>query len=168
MQVSVQTPESVSRPIRLVALFEGFKGILVLVAGSGLLLLVHKDVHALAVQLIAHTHLNPASRYPEIFLEFAGRVQDGRLRILAVGAAIYAAVRLVEAYGLYHGRAWAEVLAAASGAIYIPLEVAELVRHVTALRVILLLANIAVVAIMVIALVKRRGTTGGRSVEQGP
>ena len=86
MQEPVQTPESVSRPIRLVALFEGFKGILVLVAGSGLLLLVHRDVHALAVQFIAHSHLNPASRYPEIFLEFAGRVQDGRLLLLALGA----------------------------------------------------------------------------------
>ena len=41
MQEPVQTPESVSRPIRLVALFEGFKGILVLVAGSGLLLMVY-------------------------------------------------------------------------------------------------------------------------------
>jgi len=160
MQEPVQTPESVSRPIRLVALFEGFKGMLVLVAGSGLLLLVHRDVHALAVQFIAHSHLNPASRYPEIFLEFAGRVQDGRLLLLALGAAIYAAVRLVEAYGLYHGRAWAEILAAASGAIYVPVEAIELLRHATTLRAVLLLANIAVVSIMVRALVLRRRALG--------
>ena len=165
MQVSVQTPGSVSRPIRLVALFEGFKGILVLVAGSGLLLMVHKDVNALAVQIIAHSHLNPASRYPEIFLEFAGRVQDGRLQLLALGAAVYAAIRLFEAYGLYHGRAWAEVLAAASGAIYIPLEVMELLRHVTVLRVILLLANIAVVGIMIRALVLRRKDSSRNATE---
>jgi uncharacterized membrane protein (DUF2068 family) len=142
--------------IRLVALFEAFKGLLVLVGGSGLLLLVHKDVHALAVRLIEHSHLNPASRYPEIFLDAAGRLHDSRLVLLALGAAVYAAFRLVEAYGLYRARAWAEWLAVFSGALYVPIEVFELQRHVTALRVTLLLANLAVVAIMVWALRRRR------------
>lgn len=151
----------VSRAIRLVAFFEGLKGVLVLVGGSGLLLLIHKDVHALAVRLIQHSHLNPASRYPEIFLDAASRLHDGRLILLALGAAVYATVRLLEAYGLFYERAWAEVLAAGSGAIYIPVEILELVRHATPLRATLLFANVAVVAIMVRALLQRRtGRTG--------
>jgi uncharacterized membrane protein (DUF2068 family) len=142
--------------VRLVALFEGFKGVIVLVAASGLLLLIHKDVHAIAARLVEHTHLNPAAKYPQIFLDAANSLHNSTLVLLALGAAAYSAVRLIEAYGLFYGRAWAEVLAACSGAIYLPFELFELVRQATTLRAALLLANVAVVAIMVRALLQRR------------
>ncbi|APV52016.1 hypothetical protein BWI17_21500 [Betaproteobacteria bacterium GR16-43] len=142
--------------VRLVALFEGFKGVIVLAAASGFLLLLHKDVHALAVRFIAHTHLNPAAKYPQIFLDAASNIQDPKLILLAVGAAAYSAVRLAEAYGLFRGYAWAEVLAAGSGAIYLPFEILGFIHHPTAFRAVLFLANVAVVAIMIRALVLRR------------
>lgn len=146
--------------VRWVAWLEAGKGLLVLAAATGLLALVHRDVHALAAKLIAHAHLNPASRYPTIFLDAARHLGDSRLMLLALGAAAYAAVRLVEAYGLFLGRAWAEVLAAASGAIYLPIEVYELLQGATALKAALLAVNALVVAIMLRALWQRRRTTG--------
>jgi uncharacterized membrane protein (DUF2068 family) len=145
-----------NRSIRWVAGFEAFKGVLVLVAASGLLSLMHKDVVAVAMNLVEHTHLNPASKVPQVFLEAARHIQDTRLVTLALGAAAYSAVRLVEAYGLYTDRVWAEVLAAGSGAIYLPFELSALVRHATVLHAGLLLANAAVVAVMVRALLQRR------------
>jgi uncharacterized membrane protein (DUF2068 family) len=152
--------------IRLVAVFEGFKGVIVLAAVSGLLMPVHKDVHAIAARLVEHTHLNPASRYPQIFLDAAANVQDSKLILLALGAAAYSAVRLIEAYGLFHERAWAEILAAGSGAIYLPPELFELFRHVTTLRLVLLFANAAVVAIMVHALLRRRRASARKAGEE--
>lgn len=152
-QASVR-PGSVA--IRTVALFEAFKGALVLVAASGLLSLLHRDVHALASQLIGHLHLNPASRYPQIFLEAASGMQGGRLLLLAAGAALYALVRFVEAYGLYGGKAWAEVLAAVSGGVYVPFEIAELVRKASWHGGLFLVINLGVVALMVAALRQRR------------
>ena len=145
-----------NRSIRLVALFEAFKGILVLAAATGLLSLVHKDAYSIAAKLVAHMHLNPASRYPQIFLDAASHLQDSRIVLLALGAATYALLRLVEAYGLFRQRAWAEVLAAFSGAVYVPMELFELIHEVTALRITLLLANAVVVAVMVGALLRRR------------
>lgn len=145
-----------SAAIRTVALFEAFKGAVVLLAGFGLLSLVHKDVHAVAARLIEHMHLNPASRYPQIFLDAASNVHDRRLEWLAVGAGAYALVRFVEACGLYGEKAWAEVLAAVSGAIYVPFEIAELVRRPTWHGALLLVFNLFVVALMVSALLQRR------------
>lgn len=145
-----------SKALRLVAAFEGFKGVVVLIAATGLLTLVHQDVHRLAALLIEHAHLNPASRYPKIFIDAAAQVNDPRLWRLAAGAAAYAALRLVEAYGLYRERAWAEVLAALSGAVYIPFELMELYHHATGLGALLLALNVAVVAIMVHSLNKSR------------
>jgi uncharacterized membrane protein (DUF2068 family) len=145
-----------SAAIRTVALFEAFKGAVVLMAGSGLLSLMHKDVHAAAARLIHHLHLNPAWRYPQIFLDAASNVHDSRLMWLAVGAGAYAFVRFVEAYGLFGQKAWAEVLAAVSGAIYVPFELAALVRRPSWHGALFLALNLLVVALMIAALLQRR------------
>lgn len=76
--------------------------------------------------------------------------------LLAVGAAVYAIVRLVEAYGLFNERRWAEVLAAESGGIYVAFELLELLRKTTWHSVGLLVVNVMVVGVMIRALVARR------------
>jgi len=144
------------RVIRTVAAFEACKGVVVLLASLGFLSLIHKDMHELAVRLVEHTHLNPASKYPHIFIDVAGELQNSRLVLLAFGAAAYISVRFIEAYGLFNERAWAEALAAGSGAVYIPLEVLELFRDANWLGIALLVVNFAIVAIMIRALLLRR------------
>lgn len=145
-----------SDAVRSVAIFEAAKGVLVLVAGFGLLSLVHRDVHEIAARVIAHAHLNPASRYPRIFLDAAGAMTDARLLLYAGGAALYASLRLAEAYGLWRGLAWAEWLAAVSGAVYVPIEVVGLVRDPGWLGAAVLVANLLVVGVMLDAVRRRR------------
>ena len=142
--------------IRLIAFFEAAKGIFILLAGLGLLSLLHRDLHDIAVRLVHHSHLNPASRYPQIFIDAASNVQDSRLVFLAMGAAVYSVIRLLEAYGLFYEKPWAEALAAGSGAIYVPFELLRFVHHPNWLGGILLLANSAIVAIMLRVLMQRR------------
>ena len=85
------------RTVRLIALFEGFKGAIVLLAGSGVLALLHHDVHALAATLVTHAHLNPASHYPRIFIDAASRLDDPHLLQLAADElALADAVGLVD------------------------------------------------------------------------
>lgn len=142
--------------IKAIAYIEAFKGAIVLLAASGLLSLLHKDVYDIAIRLVEHAHLNPAAKYPQIFLDAAAKLGDSRLLMLALGAAAYSLVRFVEAYGLFLERAWAEALAAGSGSIYVPFELLELYRHATWHGVLLLVVNIAVVFIMLNALMRRR------------
>jgi uncharacterized membrane protein (DUF2068 family) len=145
-----------SRAIGFVAFIEAAKGVVVLLAATGLLSLVHRDVHETAARLIEHMHLNPASKYPRIFLDAASHAQDGRLLWIAMGAATYATLRLVEAYGLFRERKWAEVLAAASGVVYVPFELIELIRAPALDVLAILMLNIVVVSIMLRALFLRR------------
>lgn len=149
-------PPAQHRAIRAVAFFEAAKGLFVLAAGLGLLSLLHRDAYALAVSLLEHAHLNPASRYPQIFLDAASHVDDRRLLALAGGAGLYALIRLVEAWGLYRERGWAEVLAALSGAIYVPFEVHGLVTRPSWHGAMLLVVNLVIVALMVDAVRRRR------------
>ena len=65
----------------------------------------------------------------------------------------YAALRFTEGYGLWRDRAWAEWLAAVSGAVYFPLELRHLVAHTTGINAIVLIGNVAVVAYMVVTLI---------------
>ena len=146
---------SIDAGIRAVAVYEGVKGLLVLAVASGLTI-VHKDLHDVAMRLVEHAHLNPAAKYPSLFLTAAEHLQDTRLLLLASLALGYVAIHLVEAYGLWHRRTWAEVLAASSAGIYLPFEVYELIRKATAMRATLLVANIAVVVLMLLALFRRR------------
>jgi uncharacterized membrane protein (DUF2068 family) len=142
--------------VRTIALFEGLKGLVVLLAATGALTLVHKDLAALAVKLVEHAHLDPAARYPEIFITAASNLQNTRLALLALGAATYSGLRFIEAYGLLRERAWAEVLAAGSGAVYVPFELLGFVHKPTLLHATLLLANALVVLVMISAFLQRR------------
>jgi uncharacterized membrane protein (DUF2068 family) len=137
-----------SGALRTIAVVEAAKGALVLVAGLGLLSLVHHDAQRMAEALVAHSHLNPASRYPRIFLDFAAQVTDTRLMLAALGAATYAGLRFVEAYGLWRARSWAEWFAAIGGAIYLPFEAFEVYRTGSWMSVGVLLVNAAIVAVM--------------------
>jgi uncharacterized membrane protein (DUF2068 family) len=147
---------SIDAGVRAVAVYEAAKGVVVLGVVSGLTV-VHKDLHDIALRLVEHAHLDPEAKYPSLFLTAAEHLQDTRLLLLASLAVGYVAIHLVEAYGLWHRRTWAELLAACSAGIYLPFEVYELARKATALRAGLLVANIAVVALMLLALLRRSG-----------
>src|SRR5262245_34773755 len=119
-------PKLIRKPLltgmRMVALLEAVKGAVVLLAGLGLLALIHRDVEAIAERLVELSHLDPASKYPRIFIDAASKVTDGRLWFLAAAAGAYSIVRLVEAWGLWYERRWAEWLALVAGGLYIPVE----------------------------------------------
>jgi uncharacterized membrane protein (DUF2068 family) len=131
--------------LRLAAIFEATKGLLVLLAGSGMLLLVHRDVQEMAERFIDRLHLDPAGRYPRIFLKVATEATPSGLRLLALAALIYAVIRFVEAAGLWHARRWAEWLGVASGLMYLPFEVRAIIRHPGIEPVVALLLNLGVV-----------------------
>lgn len=152
------------KAIRAVAAFEAFKGLLALAAASGLFLLLHRDLRHFAVTLVEHAHLNPAAHYPSIFIVAVEHLQNTRFALIAMGAAAYSTLRFVEAYGLFREAAWAEVLAAVSGIIYVPFEVAELIHRPGWLAVVALVLNVAVVAVMVVALSQRRKERTGNPV----
>jgi uncharacterized membrane protein (DUF2068 family) len=142
--------------VRTIALIEGAKGVLVLLAGLALLGLVHHDVGAIAQALVREAHLNPASHLPRIFLEASGKVDDHRIYFLARFAMVYSGLRLVEAYGLWHRRPWGEWLGALVGGLYLPFEVRLILRRFTMLHLLVFIGNLVIVGYLVRQIVRRR------------
>jgi uncharacterized membrane protein (DUF2068 family) len=142
--------------LRIVSLFEGAKGAIVLLTGFGLLLLIHKDLHQTAAELIRYFDFNPASKYPRIFLDLADRTSDANLWALASAALIYSVVRFAEAVGLWLDRRWAEWFGLLTGAMYLPLELFELSKGVTLPKIIVIVINAFVVLYLLYVLMRRR------------
>jgi uncharacterized membrane protein (DUF2068 family) len=140
------TAKTRRRGLRVVAIFEGAKGGLVLITGFGLLAFIHQGLHNAAEELVRHIHLNPARHYPRIFLDAAARVTDTQLWLLALSAFLYVVVRFIEAFGLWHRKRWAEWFGALSGGIYIPVELFELARGYSWVKLTVLAFNMAIVA----------------------
>ena len=132
--------------LRIVSVFEAVKGMLVLLAGCGLLALIHEDLHQVAKELVRHFHLNPASHYPHIFIKAAKHWDDGNLLALAGSALFYAVVRFVEAFGLWRQRRWAAWFGLLSGGAYVPIELFEITRGATWPNLVLLIVNAGIVA----------------------
>jgi uncharacterized membrane protein (DUF2068 family) len=161
-----RTVTEIAAGVRVVALFEALKGALVLVAGFGLLSLVHRDLEDLAERLVQHSHLDPASHYPRVFVEAASQMNDTRLRTLAALAFAYSVVRFVEAYGLWHMRAWAEWFAILSGSLYLPVELYELLARPTHLRGLVLFFNAVIVSYLLYVRLSRTGRAAEEAIHR--
>ena len=106
--------------------------------------------------------MNAGKSYPNVFNRILEDTSNAQLWLIGALVLVYAMVRFTEAYGLWLERRWAEWLAALSGAIYVPVEIYELTRHVTWVRVGALILNIAVVAYMCVVLWRTRRNGTGR------
>jgi uncharacterized membrane protein (DUF2068 family) len=88
-----------------------------------------------------------------------------RLKLVALALAAYAALQAVEGVGLWLQRRWAEYLAAIATSVFLPLEIYELTQAVTALKVVALVVNLAIVAYLLFA--KRLfGLRGGAAADE--
>jgi uncharacterized membrane protein (DUF2068 family) len=153
--------------LRTIAMYEFAKGLIVLVSGSGLLLLVHRDAQAIAERMVMHLHLNPASRYPRIFVQIATGASPFRLRMLALGALIYSSVRFAEGIGLWHARRWAEWFAIVTTLVYVPFEVIGLIRDPNLEFLGALVTSLAIVAYLAIRLRNSRRRKGNLAASVG-
>jgi uncharacterized membrane protein (DUF2068 family) len=134
--------------LRAVATFEISKGLVVLAAGCGILMLLHKDTSEVAENLLRLLHISPDHRFARVFLAWADTLTDEKLWAVSGVALAYSTLRFVEAYGLWKARAWAEWVALISGAMYLPIEIREIIRRPNLFHTGLLVINLGVVLYM--------------------
>jgi uncharacterized membrane protein (DUF2068 family) len=143
----VHDPEHI-KGLRTVATIEFTKGIVVVLAGLGLLSMRHRNIWGLAESFLEFLHISPYHHYVGVFIDLVSRISDIRLWKIALVASIYVILRFAEAYGLWYALPWAEWMAAITGGIYIPFEASDLIRHATWFRLAVLLLNSLIVFYM--------------------
>ena len=147
-----------SRGVQGVAWVEAAKGVAVLAVAGGLLSLVHPRADAAVAQMLRDTHLHALSRVPRVFIDALLHPDEKRLLSLAAGAAGYGLLCLLEAWALGTGRRWGQWLSAFTAAWFLPLEAGHLVRHPSVLVGMVLIGNLAIVAVLVWTLIESHST----------
>ena len=142
--------------LRTIAIIEAAKGIAVIVLCVVLLSLLKKDLFTVVDHVTAWLRLNQNSRIADWFYELADRTTGRGIWTMAGAGFAYSTLRLVEAYGLWNQRHWAEWVAVISGAIYLPFELYALVAHPSWKPLALLIVNLIVVFYVTLILVDNR------------
>ena len=139
--------------LHVLALFEGLKGFLALVAAASLEVLGPQPLRNLISGLIARFNLNPDhGTLPSLL----NAINPGAVHLAVAVVTLYAIWRLVEAWGLWRAKAWASWLGCVGTAAYLPLDLYALYHHPGWHTWTVLAINLAVVAILARDLFKRR------------
>jgi uncharacterized membrane protein (DUF2068 family) len=160
-------PRSRNTWLILIAAFKLAQALLFVAIGVGALQLLHKDVDDVLARLADHLRVNPESRFVNFILDKAALLDDRILRRIGAVVFIYAALDLTEGIGLYLEKVWAEYLTLAITASFLPLEMFEIFRRITVVRVALLAVN-ALVFVYLLKLVASRGKRMQISAEIPP
>jgi uncharacterized membrane protein (DUF2068 family) len=131
--------------IRLIAVFKLFKAALLIGAGIGILKLMHNDVATQLQHWVARMGFDPGSRYVSLAIEKATALSPRKIKDFGVVSFIYAALFLTEGIGLWLLKRWAEWFTVVITASLVPVEIYEIYRHPSPIKILVLIVNIAVV-----------------------
>lgn len=139
--------------LRGIATLELAKGMIVLLAACGVLLLVRReDPWDIADGLLRLLHISPDHHFAQVFLDWADSLTSAKIWTVAAAALSYSILRFLEAYGLWYARAWAEWIALISGSLYLPFEIYKLIHKQNLFHISVFLVNVAIVLYMIYAL----------------
>jgi uncharacterized membrane protein (DUF2068 family) len=131
--------------IRVIALFKLLKAALLIAVGMSALHLLHKDVASVAEHWVRMLGLDPGNRYVDKALEKVADLTPQKIRNFGIVSFIYAGLFLTEGIGLWMVKRWAEWFSVIITTSLVPFEVYEIHRHPSAIKVFVLVINIAVV-----------------------
>ncbi|HMB02871.1 MAG TPA: DUF2127 domain-containing protein [Isosphaeraceae bacterium] len=137
-------------------------------AGFGIFRLLNKDLGEALEHVASRLHLDPESRLVhEAIYRLAG-IDRAHLKAIGAGTFFYAFLETVEGVGLLLQRRWAEYLTIIATGLLLPLEVYEIARKANAVRVAVLLANLAILVYLILKLLQDRRARIERTLEPVP
>ena len=139
----------------LIALFKLFKALTLIAVGIGAIRLLHKDLASATLHWVEVLRIDPDNRYVHGILVRIFRVTPKQLRELSVGTFLYAALFATEGMGLLLRKHWAEYFVIITTGLLIPLEIYEMARHFTGLKLAVTVVNALIVWYLVVR-VRRR------------
>ena len=135
--------------LAFIAWFKVVKGLLLLLAGLGLLKLIHAEIATLFSLLIEALHLHADSRILHALVLKVDALQPHTVLVMGVISLGYAGLLLIEGVGLWFEASWAAYLTLISTSLLLPFELYEVLQQVSALRIGVLLLNLVIVGYLV-------------------
>ncbi|MBV8519231.1 MAG: DUF2127 domain-containing protein [Acidobacteria bacterium] len=139
-----------NRVLALIALFRFAKALLLIAAGVGALRLLHQSAAETLEHWADALTIAPAHELARKFTGMVLSMPASRKEIVAAAAFAYAALFTTEGIGLWLEKLWAEYLTIIATSSFIPFEIYEIVKEVTALRIAMLVVNVAIVVYLIV------------------
>jgi uncharacterized membrane protein (DUF2068 family) len=125
--------------------FKAVKTIALTAVGVFLLTVRHADPVDVVLRLVLDVHLPLTSRFLDRLLLWVSDLTVSRETALALTAFAYALLMGTEGVSLYLRKPWARWFTIIASSSLIPLELYEIARAIRPVRVLVLLANVAIV-----------------------
>jgi uncharacterized membrane protein (DUF2068 family) len=135
-----------SSPLAWIIALKALKAVTLIALGIALLATRHDDPVDLLMRGALAIHLPLTSTLFDRALRFALNLSMGKQIALAITAFGYAVLMASEGLALYLRKPWARWFTIAATSSLLPIELYEIVREIHPVRVIVLLANVAIVA----------------------
>src|SRR5579872_6935668 len=142
--------------LRLIAVFKLLKATTLIALGVGAFRLIHADVGTVLDHWVTALSFDPDSRFINHAVEKMANISPRRFRELGIGSFIYAGLFLTEGIGLWLLKRWAEWFTVIITSSLIPIEIYEVFRRPTTIKIVVLLINAAVVVYLVRHIVRER------------
>jgi uncharacterized membrane protein (DUF2068 family) len=138
-----------SKILFLIAIFKLLKGLALIAVGIGVLHLMHRDIEQTVMHWVNMLRIDPENHWIHRILARIFRVSPKQLRAISLGTFLYAGLFLTEGTGLLLRKRWAEYFTIITTSSLLPLELYELVKHFTPAKLMVTIANVAIVAYLV-------------------
>lgn len=145
--------------MRVIAAFKLLKAGLLIALGVGAFKILHKDKAALVEHWIEAFRLDPANRFVDAAIAKASNLGPEQIKKLGLGSFLYAGLFLIEGVGLWLLKPWAEWVTVTITSSLVPIEIYEIYRHPSAMKVGVLAINVAIVVYLIYHIRSRRSGT---------
>lgn len=132
-----------------IGIFKLAKAAAIIALTFGATHLFHKDVEAHVEGWLNILRIDADNRFVGGFLTKLNVVHTKELKELTALGAFYSALFLTEGVGLLLGQRWAEWLTVVATALFLPVEVYEIVQNFGAGKIALFVFNVAIVAFLI-------------------
>lgn len=144
------------------------KAVALVVAGTFVFRLDPDDIAATLLRLARRSRLDPDDQVIHTAIARLSGLDRHQLEAIGVGLIVYSLLYVAEGVGLFLRRRWAEYLVTASTGFLIPFELYEVVRRPTAVRGLVILVNVGIVAYLVARLRREHRERDRRQASGSP
>ncbi|HEY3991003.1 MAG TPA: DUF2127 domain-containing protein [Acidobacteriaceae bacterium] len=133
----------------VIGTFKILEGLLFVLLGLGVVRLLHRDIGDLLVRAALALRIDPESHFVNILLDKVQLLTPHKMRLISAGIFLKAGLDFVEGIGLAMEKTWAEWLTIGLTASFLPLEIFEIIRYFTWVKVGVTLINVLVLLYLI-------------------
>ena len=146
------------RVLRLIAVIKFLKSAALIARGVGAFRSLHKDLGGLAEHWVEALRFDPGSRYVVMFLAKVSNLHPDQIKKLGLVSFLYAGLFLAEGTGLWLQKRWGEWLTVIITSSLVPVEVYEIWRHASWMKVAVLGINLGIVGYLINRIRRENGS----------